>query len=593
MFKTGGGRAARKVSASLIALMTGVVVTAFAIPVSASATGGPYSGFASGTVAHAEALEVMGTKVANVELGQSNAAVASEGLSNTGNLNEFDRPIVPGGFGGKNSYGQGSVAEVGLGVTKTDANQIAPFVSQVATSNGHHIDDKAPGVIPGSPLIWGDLFHTTAIANWNPDTCVIGEPISAGFSRAAAVEALNIDPTMGTNADKSFKQALVHAGVVESTSFEQLYAGAGPGLGLASVSMTHAVHLVLLKGTANEFTVDVAPAFLVVKVDGTHHANKADNIEYSAPIVTITPPGQPAITILPSQVTGPNGIDIQIPPAAGDTGKDLLLRLKIGTILPLTSATGPRVTGNVNAAGTVASATVNVLDLQVLNIPEIPAQLARVSIGHLEAAASVPAGGINCPIPVTKTPDHDTVASGQSFTTTIKVDNPFSCPLTLSKVTDQIDTIEGTSTFQVTGATPNPSSPSLPTADGLSTSLVTWSSGLPTIPPGGSATFTVTLKTGGGAGKIKDIATAEGAVSNCKPAPGSGETTVTGITNVKVPVTGTGTVTVPETSVLGVLKHLPKTGLADGAYSWAGMLMLLAAVSGGAVLRRRKFKLEA
>jgi LPXTG-motif cell wall-anchored protein len=587
MFNLGGGRVTRKVSASLIALMTGVVVTAFAVPVSATATGGPYGGFASGTVAHVHALDVMATKVANVELGQSNAAVASEGFPNTGNYNEFDRPILPAGFGGKNSYGQGSVAEVGLGVTKTDANQIAPFVSQVATSSGHHIDDKDPVHVPGSPLLWLDALHTTAVANWNTNTCVIGEPISAGFSRAAAVDAVNIDPTMATNADDSFKQALAHAGVVESTSFEQLYKGAGPGLGLASVAMTHAVHLVLLKGTANEFTVDVAPAFLVVKVDGTHHANKKDNIDYFAPLVRITPPGADPIDILPSQV-GP--IDIQIPPAAGDTGSDLLLRLKLGTLLPLTSSTGPKVTGNVNAAGTVASGTVNVLDLQVLNIPEIPAELARVSIGHLEAAAQVPAGGINCPIPVTKTPDVTQVESGQSFTTTIKVDNPWSCPLVLSKVTDQIDTIEGTSTFQVTSATPNPSSPSLPTADGLSSSLVTWSSGLPTIPPGGSATFTVTLKTGGGAGKIKDIATAEGAVSNCKPAPGSGETTVTGITNVKVPVTGTGTLTVPETKVLGVT--LPKTGIADGAYSWAGILMLLAAVSGGSVLRRRKFKLE-
>jgi LPXTG-motif cell wall-anchored protein len=356
--------------------------------------------------------------------------------------------------------------------------------------------------------------------------------------------------------------------------------------------MTHAVHLVLLKGTVNQFTVDVAPAFLVVKVDGTHHANKKDNIDYFAPLVRITPPGAAPIDILPSQVTGPNGLDIQIPPGAGTAGTDLLLRLRIATLQDLMSSTGPTVKGNVNSAGTQASATVNVVDLQVLNIPEIPAELARVSVGHLEAAAHVPAGGINCPIPVTKTPDVDTVESGKSFTTTIQVNNPWACPLVLSKVTDQIDTIEGTSTFQVTSATPDPNSPTLPTADGLTTSLLTWSSGLPTVPPGGHATFTVTLKTGGGAGKIKDIATAEGAVSNCKPAPGSGETTVTGITNVRVPVTGTGTVTVPETHVLGVTK-LPKTGLADSAYSWAGILMLLAAVSGGVVLRRRKFKLDA
>src|SRR2546423_14118632 len=108
MFKTSRGRTARKVSASLIALMTGVVVTAFAVPVSASATGGPYSGFSSGTVAHVHALDVMGTKVANVELGQSNSAVASEGLP-AAIYNEFDPPILPTGFTGKNSYGQGSV----------------------------------------------------------------------------------------------------------------------------------------------------------------------------------------------------------------------------------------------------------------------------------------------------------------------------------------------------------------------------------------------------------------------------------------------------------------------------------------------------
>ena len=355
------------------------------------------------------------------------------------------------------------------------------------------------------------------------------------------------------------------------------------------MSATHAVHLVLLKGTGNDIQVDVAPALLVVKVDGTHHANKKDNIDYIAPLVTITPPGQAPIHILPDQVTGPNGIDIQIPPGAGDAGTDLLLQLKIATLEQLMSSTGPNIKGNVNAAGTAASGSVNVVELKLLNIPEIPGHVLDLSVGHLEAAAAVPAGGINCPIPVTKTPDVTTVESGKSFTTTIQVDNPWSCPLVLSNVTDQIDTIEGTATFQVTSATPDPSSPNLPTADGLTTAKVVWDKGLPTIPPGGHATFTVTLKTGGGGGKIKDIATAAGAVSNCKPAPGSGETTVTGITNAKVPVTGTGTLTEPETFVKAIL---PKTGVADSAYTWAGILMLLAALGGGTVLRKRKFKIE-
>ena len=147
----------------------------------------------------------------------------------------------------------------------------------------------------------------------------------------------------------------------------------------------------------------------------------------------------------------------------------------------------------------------------------------------------------------------------------------------------------------MTSATPDPTSPNLPTADGLSHSKVEWTKNLPTIPPGGSANFTVTLKTGGGSANaishIRDIATAAGAVSNCKPAPGSDETEVTGITNVKVPVTGTGTFTQPTTTVQGKT-ILPKTGVADSAYTWAGIVMLLAALGGGSVLRRRKFKIE-
>src|SRR4029077_219915 len=97
------------------------------------------------------------------------------------------------------------------------------------------------------------------------------------------------------------------------------------------------------------------------------------------------------------------------------------------------------------------------------------------------------------PIPVQKSSDVASVESGQNFTTTIQVDNPWACPLVLSKVTDDINTIEGTSTFQVASATPDPSSPSLPTLDGLTSSTVTWDKNLPTIPPGGHATFTVTL----------------------------------------------------------------------------------------------------
>jgi len=582
MLKVGGGRAAKKFSASLIALMTGLVVTAFAIPAHATAPGGPYGVFAQGTVAHVHALDVMGTKVLDAEVGQASAAVKSNGLP-TAIYNEYDRPIVRAGFAGKNSYGQASLLEAGLGVTKTDANQIAPFVSEAATSGGTKVDDVDPIHVPGSPLLYLDALHTTAVANWNANTCVIGQPISASQATAATAQLVNL--VSNTNKNDSFPQALVGIQAIHSHSYEILYPGKGPGLGLASVTVSDAVHLALLQGTANEVDIDVAPAFLVTQADGTNGGAK---VTYEAPIAKISAGGQ-VLKIL-TDITGP--IDLQIPPGAGDAGTDMLLRLKLGTLLPLVSSSGPAIKTLTKPDGTIAQGSVNVLELTLLKVPEVPLTGAVISVGHLEAAAQVPEGGVSCPIPVTKTPDVQTVQSGHSFTTTIKVENPWVCPLVLSNVSDQIDTIEGTPTFQITSATPDPTSPDLPTADGLTSKKVEWTKNLPTIPPGGSATFTVTLKTGGGAGKIKDIATAAGSVSNCKPAPGSGETEVTGITNVKVPVTGIGTFTEPQTQVQGKT-ILPKTGVADSAYSWAGGLMVLTALGGGLALRRRKFKLDA
>jgi hypothetical protein len=552
--------------------MTAMVV-AFAVPSHASATG-PYGGFASGTVAHAHALEVMGTKVANVDIGQSNAAVASEGMA--ANYTDFNRPIVPKSFAGKNSYGEGSVAEVGLGVGKDDPNQIAPFVSQVASSGGSKFDDKDPLHVPGDPLLWVDGLHTTAAANWNTDTCVLGEPISAGQATALAAQVINIGT--GTNGDDSFKAAAITAGVVHSHSFEQLYKGKGDGLGLASVAVTNAVHLKLLEGTPAEIEVNVAPAFLVVKADGTP-TKKEDAIKYEAPAVQIKAGGQ--VVNLLTDITGP--IHIDIPPGASDANADYILNLNLGTLLPLTSSTGPTIKSFINAAGTEASASVNVADISVLKVPEVPFEALRVSVGHLEAAAAVPPGGIDCPIPVTKTPSVETVETGHSFTTTIKIKNPWVCPLENVSLTDVITT-EDASTFQVTGTNPDADSPSIPTGSGLTSATVKWNN-LGTIAPGATKTVTVTLLAGGGAGKIKDTATAAGSVANCKPAPGSSSTDVTGVTNIKVPVTGVGTLTVPETKVAG--KRLAVTGLGDKDWTWAGLMLLILSTAGATMLRRR------
>jgi LPXTG-motif cell wall-anchored protein len=570
-------------------LMTGVVVTAFAVPVSAAAPGGPYGGFAQATAVHADVLNITGIHVVNAEVGQAGSAVASEGLHAV--YNEYGRPIVPKKFVGKNSYGNSSVLEAGLGVDKDTIDQIQPFYGESAAPGGPPAVDKSivDTGTQADPLLYLDLAHNQSAANWNANTCVIGKPISFGQQRLTKLQLLD----MGTATPTGFTSAVlgIHAdsvptgdrGATQTFGEEILRKGSGPGLALESAATATIAPVTFLSGTANEFTIEVGgPAYLTATADGTPGGAK---VKVSVPTVSIIQGGVVVAEL--SDSLGITNTIIQIPPGVPDAG-DFLAQIKISTLLPLNSESS-KFDKTTKADGTFAAASGNVIEVKILNVPEVPLTGATIGIGHMEVASQVPVGGVSCPIPVTKTADVDTVRSGESFTTSIKVDNPFSCPLVLSKVTDDITT-EGDSTFQVTSGSPTPDSPSLPTASGLTSSSVVWKD-LGTIPPGGSKTITVTLKAGGGAGKILDTATAEGAVTNCAAGPGSGSTDVTGLSNANVPVNGVGTLTVPETKVLGVTL-LPKTGLSDGAYSWAGILMLLAAVSGGSVLRRRKFKLD-
>ena len=589
MFKVSGGRAARKLSASLIVLITGAVMTAFAVPVTATAASDAYGGWAQATAVHADVLNVTGIHVVNAEVGQAGAAVAKAGLQAV--YNEYGRPIVPKKFAGKNSYGNSSVLEAGLGVDKDTIDQIQPFYGESAAPGGPGAVDKSV-VDTGSqadPLLYLDLAHNQSAANWNANTCVIGKPISFGQQRLTKLQLLD----MGTATPTGFTSAVlgIHAdsvptgdrGATQTFGEEILRKGSGDGLALESAATATIAPVTFLSGTPNEFTIEVGgPAYLTATADGTPGGAK---VKVSVPTVSIIQGGKVVAEL--SDSLGITNTIIQIPPGVPDAG-DFLAQIKISTLLPLNSSSS-HFDKTTKADGTFAAASGNVIEVKILNVPEVPLTGATIGVGHMEVAAQVPVGGINCPIPVTKTPSAETVTSGQSFTTNIKVDNPFSCPLVLSKVTDVITT-KGDATFSVTDGSPTPDSPSLPTAQGTDATVI-WNN-LGTIPPGGSKTITVTLKSGGGAGEIDDTATAEGAVTNCAAGPGSGSTDVTGLSNANVPVSGTGSLVVPTTKVLGKI-ILPKTGVADSSYTLAGMLMLLAALSGGMVLRRRKFKIEA
>jgi uncharacterized repeat protein (TIGR01451 family) len=64
-------------------------------------------------------------------------------------------------------------------------------------------------------------------------------------------------------------------------------------------------------------------------------------------------------------------------------------------------------------------------------------------LGHFEATAQVPRGGITCGLPVKKTVDDELVHPGDRFTYTITVTNPYDCTLEDVKVDDRIKATDG------------------------------------------------------------------------------------------------------------------------------------------------------
>ena len=78
-----------------------------------------------------------------------------------------------------------------------------------------------------------------------------------------------------------------------------------------------------------------------------------------------------------------------------------------------------------SADGTSASAAVDIVKLQVLNAaPQL--QGADIRIGHMEGSAKAAAGGIDCPLPVSKTANVSSVTAGPSGNVTYTITIPSS-----------------------------------------------------------------------------------------------------------------------------------------------------------------------
>lgn len=544
-------------SAATVSLLslTGLAV---GIPAHAqvAAASANYSGYATGSDVHTGAITTGPTTLADVEEAFSGAAVNSQGLTQIVDTDLADQPLVQAAAAGEDSGARGSGVEVGVAPPAPLTNQI--ILSQLATATAppnSGLVSKQIGPISLDPVLEAQLLQGTAQANWATGGCVLGTPISQGTGEA---ENLGLVGTSGSNP----MGTVGTSNVASTTSAETLVpqvnsAGAvvGNNVGLES-SVTEQLAPVVIGGAV---TVTVGGPWKMTAVatgiPGSSYVSLAPTnpniLNGSEPAVTITGPANAVLLSLTfQQLVGGAGLNVNLPG---------LLTLSVGAP-PRAIGGAPGSAPAIASDGTSVAAAADLVQLTV-GIPGV--NVADVRIGHMVVNATVPAGGIACPIPVSKTANPATVSPGDSFQYQITVTNPYNCTLSNIKVVDTTKAPSGV-LFSITGESP--------TADSVSGGVVTWNN-VGSLAPGASTTLTIsaTIASNSGGGTLTDTAAVTG---SC------GIGNANGTATVGLPLSGSLTVTTPAVQS-GNGAALPVTGGLDGRYYAVALLIGLAAVGFG------------
>jgi hypothetical protein len=597
---------------------------------------GAWSGYATGAPVHVHALQVAadGPKVADTDEAFSAASFNSQGLGSTLN-NEMNETVHPA-KAGKNSYGRGSGLAVGLGTSvpnNPDARQLilgglAEAAAQppdpgAGAPNAYQTDlvTKDLVKVPGDPAVYANTLRGQAQAMWNNRYVLpmLGNPLALGHGYAADAQVLNAGDA---NGDGSFTAPVLATdttspdrAVSSSTSYSYLVNNGDGTCGVASeVHETIAPVRLNLPPDAdptNDTTIEflgewVLKAVATGKPGGGH--------------LTYAPPGKatpttPIIRIIDS--SGTNQL-LSFQDLFGNSGfvtpteLSKILALAIGEDPRAISAPGddPDASSKPTVTDTEVSAAVDVVRLGLLH-PDSPnngMQGVDLRFGHMEAKAKVPAGGVNCEIPVSKTvhPNPASVGGTLTFTVNVPVDKdalvPFPCKLTHIRLVDVVgvehaDNPSRPPQLTLTGGTaPNGSKG---VVSGNTITFDDIGSYTPGDPPL-VVTIDGTIPSTSGTGKLKDTVTAIGTPSDCKASNsvvggliggnaffGSTASGLTGSVTGNGPATLTGDFTLNGPGIAKVLatpEQLPKTG--GLPWALAGFAALAAAALVGSLTRR-------
>jgi len=578
------------------ALLVAVSMLNWAPLAGAQSAGQPVEGlkgYATGQDLHATVLDSppFPNRVINAEEAWSGSSVDAGATGLAGakldEENRYFQPAEPG----KLSYARGSGVEVGLGTTPTTPNQVvlAPPVSEAAAPPSSKSDHDLLGPLSASPLAYASALRGTAVANANesglvPDVCVIGDDLSRGLGYAADAQLIDTNSSGPAGPGGQLNTPLVATdattparAVAQTVSHNFLVPSGKPdNFGLASEVRETIAPISILENTntgVKTLTVEALGEW-VLRAVATGSPGGA-SIFYGPGSAT---PSTPVLRIISStgttdvltlqQLLGNKGLTIPGDPLINITLGEAPRAIAKPGVEP---AYGSSPTTAAN--GTVASGAVDVLRVYSVALG------IDIRLGHMEVSAQSPAGGVNCPVPVTKTADPSNIRIREQPDTshmTIAVHNVYNCDLTDTVLTDAIRQHDGDPDFQLTAADPTPASPSIPTGN-LRTADVVWNLG--TIPKGSTSTVTLDVKSATTGGVIRDIATAVGKLGNCTGQNAAG-LAVSGLAIAGLNLSGLS-------APVDLAIEIPRTG-PDARNTFAtGVGLVGLALAGGIAMRRR------
>lgn len=537
---------------ALVAPVAGLGPSALAaVPVGSA----DYGGYASGVAEYTNVLDT--TAVA--EVAKANVAVSSrQPIADTNN--ELNRQVVAGSNARAYSEGAGLTAELG----GTPIELVAPSRAEAPPSTENIINNLLE--LPADPLARATAVQGEAQSLFDPSTCILGTDITRGAGFAANAQVLtatdgpSLVNTAASDPTRNVDQTTAHQLLVPQLDAQGQKLGNDFGFA-SEVRQTLAPVTIAGVGTieiAGEWVLRVVATGIPGGKGAYFHYGPGD-VSPSTPVLRIFDPENALIEeITLQEILGDTGLVIPIPGVAEvAVGEDPRAIATPGSSPDAESA--PQIA----ADGTSVAAAVDVVRVRLLD-----GAGADIRIGHMEATAKVPPGGIQCPgLDVAKTVNLDPVHVGEPFVYKITVTNPYDCTLTNVKVVDKVTAPEGI-TFTIGDTSPP--------ADTKTADTVTWNDIGP-IPPHGSKVLGIMITVTGATrnGRMVDHARA---TADC--AVGTGE--------AKTDVELTGEVTVEIPQVVADEPRTPDTTPRTGGLAATGLaLAALGGFAGLEVLRRR------